>query len=83
MLKIYLIIVNAVALLLMLSDKSFARRKMWRIPEAALIGIAVIGGSVGALVGMYLFRHKTKHMKFVIGIPLILFAQVLLWILIV
>ena len=83
MLKIYLIIVNAVALLLMLSDKSFARRKMWRIPEAALIGIAVIGGSVGALVGMYLFRHKTKHMKFVIGIPLILIAQVLLWILIV
>ena len=81
MLKIYLIIVNAVALLLMLSDKSFARRKMWRIPEAALIGIAVIGGSVGALVGMYLFRHKTRHLKFRYGLPLLIILQaaLLLW----
>lgn len=76
MLKIYLIIINAVALILMLVDKFKAKKKLWRIPESVLIGSAVIGGSVGALAGMYLFRHKTKHLKFTVGIPVILALQI-------
>lgn len=60
----------------MLADKYKARKKLWRIPEATLMGVAVIGGSVGALAGMYTFRHKTKHPKFTIGVPLILLMQI-------
>lgn len=73
---IYLAIVNAVAFLLMLIDKIKACRGMWRISEATLIGSAVIGGSVGALVAMHLARHKTRHAKFTIGIPVILALQI-------
>ncbi len=78
----YLILINAVGLLIMLADKQKARRGAWRIPEATLIGIALLGGSVGSIAGMYLFRHKTKHPKFYIGLPLILITQtsLILWI---
>lgn len=76
--KAYLVLVNAFALLLMLADKNKARRGAWRIPESTLIGIAIAGGSIGAVLGMHLFRHKTKHRKFYIGLPLILILQVLL-----
>lgn len=76
MLYIYLILVNAVAFFLMLADKQKAKKKQWRIPEATLMGSALIGGSIGALAGMYTFRHKTKHPKFTVGIPLILAVQV-------
>ena len=72
---IYLLIVNAIAFLLMLIDKQKAKKKKWRIPEATLMGFAAIGGSIGALMGMYTFRHKTLHKKFTIGIPAILIAQ--------
>lgn len=75
---LYLIIVNAAAFLLMLADKLKAKRGAWRIPEATLMGMAAIGGSVGALAGMYLFRHKTKHIKFTLGIPVILIGQIAL-----
>ena len=77
----YLIIINAAAFILMLADKIKAKRGSWRIPEATLMGIAALGGSVGALAGMYTFRHKTKHIKFSLGIPLILAAQaaVVIW----
>ena len=78
---LYLIIVNAAGFLLMLVDKHKAKRGAWRIPEKTLMGIAVIGGSVGALTGMHCFRHKTKHIKFTFGIPLILTAQIILAIL--
>ena len=74
---LYLIIVNAATFLLMLADKQKAKRGAWRIPEKTLIGAAAIGGSIGALCGMYLFRHKTKHLKFTLGIPLILAVQVI------
>lgn len=74
---LYLILVNAAAFLLMLADKLKARRGAWRIPEATLMGIAAAGGSIGALAGMYTFRHKTKHPKFTIGIPVILAVQVI------
>lgn len=75
---LYLIIVNAAAFLLMLADKLKAKRGAWRIPEATLMGMAAIGGSIGALAGMYLFRHKTKHIKFTLGIPVILIGQIAL-----
>ena len=72
---LYLLIVNAIAFLLMLIDKKKAKKKKWRIPEATLMGFASIGGSIGALMGMYTFRHKTLHKKFTIGIPIILILQ--------
>lgn len=75
---IYLAIINAVAFLLMLVDKYKAKKNLWRIPERTLIGVAAIGGSVGALAGMYFVRHKTKHLKFTVGIPVILFLHVLI-----
>lgn len=75
---IYLLAVNALGFLLMLIDKQKARKKKWRIPEATLMGVAALGGSIGSLMGMYTFRHKTKHKKFTIGIPAILIAQLLL-----
>lgn len=74
-LLIYLLIINALGFLLMLLDKQKARKKKWRIPEATLMGIAAIGGSIGSLLGMYTFRHKTRHPKFTLGIPLILALQ--------
>lgn len=73
----YLIIINAAAFLLMLADKQKARQGAWRIPESTLISMAVLGGSIGAIAGMKLFRHKTKHPKFYIGLPLILAAQII------
>ena len=73
---IYLLIVNAVAFLLMLVDKQKAKRKLWRIPESTLLLSAAIGGSIGALAGMYTFRHKTKHLKFTLGVPAILIVQI-------
>ena len=78
LLILYLLIINAAAFLLMLADKHKARKKLWRVPEATLLGAAAIGGSIGALMGMYLVRHKTKHLKFTVGIPVILALQVIL-----
>jgi uncharacterized membrane protein YsdA (DUF1294 family) len=74
----YLLIINAVGFLLMLADKHKARKNKWRIPEATLMGTAALGGSIGVLTGMYAVRHKTKHIKFTLGLPLILAAQVML-----
>lgn len=75
---IYLLIINAASFLLMMEDKRRARKKLWRIPEARLLLFAALGGSIGSLAGMYTFRHKTLHLKFTLGIPLILAAQVVL-----
>lgn len=77
-LAVYLLLVNALGFLLMLVDKQKAKKNKWRIREATLMGVAAIGGSIGSLVGMYTFRHKTKHLKFVLGIPAILIAQIVL-----
>lgn len=73
-----LLLINAVGLLLMLIDKEKARRHRWRISEATLFTVALLGGSVGILLGMYAFRHKTKHLRFTIGVPVILLAQLVL-----
>lgn len=75
-LLIYLLIINAVGFLFMFIDKQKAKKKKWRIPEATLMGIAAMGGSIGSLMGMYTFRHKTLHKKFSIGIPAILILQI-------
>lgn len=75
---LYLFIINAVGFLLMLVDKLKAQKNLWRIPESTLLTAAALGGSVGCLIGMYTVRHKTKHLKFVLGVPLILIAQIAL-----
>ena len=81
-LLIYLVLINAVGFALMLIDKYKAKKNLWRIPEATLLTIAALGGSIGSLAGMYTFRHKTKHLKFTLGIPAILIGQLLLaWLL--
>lgn len=77
-LTICLSAINLLAFIVYGVDKWKARRNKWRIPEAALLGLAVIGGSVGALLGMFVFHHKTHHMKFKFGVPLILAVQVAL-----
>ena len=71
----YLLIINAAGFLLMLVDKWKAKKNRWRIRESTLLIVAALGGSIGSLAGMYLFRHKTQHLKFTLGIPLILAAQ--------
>ena len=73
---IYLLTVNALGFLLMTADKYKAKKNLWRIPESTLMTVAVIGGSVGSLIGMYTVRHKTKHLKFTLGIPVILVLQI-------
>ena len=75
---IYLVIINIIGFLAMLIDKQKAKRGSWRIPEKTLIILTAIGGGIGTLIGMYTFRHKTKKLKFTIGIPAILIAEILL-----
>jgi uncharacterized membrane protein YsdA (DUF1294 family) len=78
----YLIIVNVVTLFVYGIDKWKSKRDKWRIPEAQLLGLAVIGGSIGAWVGMKIWHHKTMHKKFKYGVPAILIIQIILSILI-
>ena len=72
----YLIIINIAGIMSMYIDKKRAIKKKWRIPEKTLFLFAILGGSVGSIAGMHLFRHKTKHWYFVIGMPLILIIQI-------
>lgn len=74
-LLIYLLLINAAGLLIMLIDKQKAKNNLWRIPERVLLLVAFLGGSLGSLLGMYLFRHKTRCIKFTLLIPLFLIAQ--------
>ena len=76
LLLLYLVTINAAGFVLMLSDKHKAKKKLWRIPEATLMTVAALGGSVGSLLGMYTVRHKTKHPKFAVGIPLLLAGRI-------
>ena len=78
----YLLLINAAGFLLMLVDKWKAKKNRWRIRESTLLIVAALGGSIGSLAGMYLFRHKTQHLKFTLGIPLILAAQCILAVLV-
>lgn len=76
--SIYIILINLIAFVVFGIDKRKARKGQWRVPESTLFILAIIGGSIGALLGMLVFRHKTKHRKFTIGIPLILALQIAL-----
>ena len=73
---IYLVMINIAAFCLYGADKSAAIKQKQRIPNKVLLGIAVIGGSIGALAGMYIFRHKTKQKKYTITVPVILIIQI-------
>ena len=74
----YLAAVNVLAFALMGIDKAKAKRGARRIPEKVLFLSALIGGSVGAIAGMFAFRHKTKHLSFVLGLPAILLLHLAL-----
>lgn len=78
---IYLVLINALGLALMLADKLKAIKGAWRIRESTLLGIALLGGSIGVWAGIYGFRHKTRHKKFTIGVPVILCLHILLFVL--
>lgn len=80
-LLVYLAIINAFSYLLMLVDKVKAKKKRRRIPERTLLLVCAIGGSIGGMIGMKLFRHKTLHPQFTMGIPVMLAVQVSLFIL--
>ena len=82
LLIVYLLLINIAAFALFGADKRKARRNAWRISEKALFLSAVLGGSLGAMIGMRLFHHKTKHWYFVIGIPAILVLQIIGYVLI-
>lgn len=74
-LTIYLVCINLAAFAVMGADKRRARQEAWRIRERTLFLLAIVGGSVGAIAGMYAFHHKTRHWYFVIGMPVILILQ--------
>lgn len=67
---IYLIVINLAAFLLMYADKQKAIKRQYRIPESVLLWSAFLGGAIGAYLGMRIFHHKTKHIKFTLGVPL-------------
>ncbi len=77
----YLFFINVLGFILMGLDKYKARSRKWRIPERTLFLAAILGGSVGSILGMQIFRHKTRHTAFVIGMPCILIIQIILAIL--
>ena len=76
----YVVIMNVVGVVIMKADKERAKRGAYRIPEKILFTVSILGGSIGTLVGMYLFRHKTKHWYFVVGMPLILVVHLVLFV---
>ena len=76
---IYLIGINLLTFIIFGVDKRKARKRKWRISEETLIWLSIIGGSIGALVGMSFFRHKTQKRKFILGIPAILLVQAVLF----
>ena len=74
----YLVILNFVGFVLMGIDKRRAIRNAFRIPEATLFSVAIAGGSIGSILGMLIFRHKTMHLQFKIGLPAVLVVQIAL-----
>lgn len=71
----YVIAINIIGFFVMGMDKWKARTNRWRIPEKTLFAVSILGGSIGTLVGMHVFHHKTKHWYFRVGMPLILILQ--------
>ena len=75
-LLIYLLVMNIVGVYEMWSDKEKAKKNRWRTPESVLLMICAIGGGIGTIYGMYKFRHKTKKLKFTVGMPAILVIEI-------
>lgn len=75
---VYLLIINLIGLIIMFIDKRKAIKGTWRIPEKSLLIVAMLGGSIGTMIGMYWFRHKTKKLKFTLGFPIILITEIIL-----
>lgn len=73
---IYLLIMNLFTFLIMGIDKKKAKKGSWRVPEKTLFTLVALGGGIGGIAGMYVFKHKTKKMKFIIGFPLIIIMQI-------
>jgi uncharacterized membrane protein YsdA (DUF1294 family) len=76
--SIIIVIINIVTFIIYGIDKYKAKKGKWRIPENSLIGLAIIGGSIGAYLGMRVWHHKTMHLKFKYGIPLIIVIQLVI-----
>lgn len=75
---VYLLGISLVSVVVTIADKHKAKKGAWRVPEATLLGLAALGGSVAMYLTMHLIRHKTKHLKFMLGIPVIFLLQVVL-----
>ncbi len=75
----YILAINLYGIFVMYSDKKKSKKKKWRTPESTIFTIALAFGALGVFIGMRLFRHKTKHKKFVIGIPLILIVELFIF----
>lgn len=75
---IYLLVINIIAFFAMFIDKKKAEKNRWRIKESTLLILALIGGSIGAIIGMYTFHHKTQKPRFFVGIPIIIALQILI-----
>ena len=80
---IYLLILNVIAFTSMYIDKQRAINRKWRIQEATLLALAILGGSLGLYLGMNTFRHKTKHLKFTLGVPIIILIQIFTYVLLI
>lgn len=76
----YVLFINLFSLFIMYVDKNNARKHRWRVSESSLLGLGFLGGSIGLLTGMYVLRHKTKHSKFTLGIPMILLFNLLIYV---
>lgn len=74
----YVLCINLIGFLAMYIDKRKAKRNEWRIKEGTLMSIALLGGGIGGIIGMYKFRHKTKKLKFTVGFPTIVISQIVL-----
>lgn len=74
----YLLVINIISFILMYVDKKKAINHQWRISEHTLMVVSLIGGSIGTILGLKIFRHKTKHVKFYVGVPIIFFIQLIL-----
>lgn len=75
---IYFVAINIIGFLIMFIDKQKAKRGAWRIPEKTLFIITALGGGIGTTAGMYVFRHKTQKLQFVIGLPFITILEIIL-----
>ena len=77
----YILFINIFSLMIMCIDKKKARERRWRVSESSLMILGFLGGSIGLLAGMYVLRHKTKHVKFTLGVPMLLLLNLLFYVL--